>query len=64
MTMAAKREPVQIGIAGLGRLGKRHAMNLAYRVPGAALAAACSPVAEECDWARETLPEPRIYSDY
>lgn len=44
--------PVHIGIAGLGRLGKRHALNLAQRVPGAALVAACSPVAEERAWAR------------
>ena len=64
MTTMAKRGPVKIGIAGLGRLGKRHATNLAYRVPGAVLAAACSPVDEELDWARETLPEPRLYSDY
>ncbi len=64
MTTMAKRAPIKIGIAGLGRLGKRHATNLAYRVPGAVLAAACSPVDEELDWARETLPEPRLYSDY
>ncbi len=64
MTTMGKRAPVRIGIAGLGRLGKRHATNLAYRVPGAVLAAACSPVDEELEWARETLPEPRLYSDY
>jgi myo-inositol 2-dehydrogenase/D-chiro-inositol 1-dehydrogenase len=64
VTTMAKRAPIKIGIAGLGRLGKRHATNLAYRVPGAELAAACSPVDDELDWARETLPEPRLYSDY
>jgi myo-inositol 2-dehydrogenase/D-chiro-inositol 1-dehydrogenase len=64
VTTMAKRRPVRIGIAGLGRLGKRHAANLADRVPGAVLAAACSPVGEELDWAREALPEPRLYSDY
>jgi myo-inositol 2-dehydrogenase/D-chiro-inositol 1-dehydrogenase len=64
VTTKAKRGPVRIGIAGLGRLGKRHAANLAYRVPGAVLAAACSPVDEELDWARETLADPRLYSDY
>ncbi|HTS23721.1 MAG TPA: Gfo/Idh/MocA family oxidoreductase [Casimicrobiaceae bacterium] len=47
--------PLRIGIAGLGRLGKRHAENLARRVPGARLVAACSPVAEEREWARRTL---------
>ena len=31
---------LKIGIVGLGRLGKRHAENLALRVPGALLVAA------------------------
>lgn len=68
MTTMAKRgpstKPVKIGVAGLGRLGKRHATNLAYLVPGAVLAAACSPIDEELDWARDTLPELRLHSDY
>lgn len=64
MTIAAKRTPVRVGVAGLGRLGKRHAMNLAYRVPGAVLAAACSPVEEERAWARGALVETRIDKEY
>lgn len=59
-----KAAPVRVGVVGLGRLGKRHAENLAYRVPGAALVAACSPLEEERAWACETLPAPRIYDDY
>lgn len=55
---------LRLGVVGLGRLGKRHAENLAYRVPGASLVAACSPVEEERAWAREALPEPRLYDDY
>ena len=51
-------------MVGLGRLGKRHAENLAYRVPGAALVAACSPLEDERAWARDALPEPRLYGDY
>ena len=47
---------LKIGIVGLGRLGKRHAENLALRVPGALLVAAASPVAEECRWAGSALP--------
>jgi myo-inositol 2-dehydrogenase / D-chiro-inositol 1-dehydrogenase len=39
--------PLRIGIAGLGRMGRRHAGNLAHRVRGAALVAACSPAPEE-----------------
>lgn len=56
--------PVRIGIVGLGRLGRRHAENLAWRVPGAALVAACSPVAEEREWARANLPELALHDDY
>ncbi|NML29667.1 Gfo/Idh/MocA family oxidoreductase [Paraburkholderia antibiotica] len=55
---------VRVGVVGLGRLGKRHAENLAYRVPGAALVAACSPLEDERAWARDALPEPRLYADY
>jgi myo-inositol 2-dehydrogenase/D-chiro-inositol 1-dehydrogenase len=45
--------PLRIGVVGLGRLGKRHAQNLAYRVAGASLAAVCSPMAEERAWASD-----------
>ena len=45
---------LRVGIAGLGRLGRRHAENLAQRVPRAELVAACSPVAEELAWARDS----------
>ncbi|REE17822.1 myo-inositol 2-dehydrogenase/D-chiro-inositol 1-dehydrogenase [Paraburkholderia sp. BL27I4N3] len=62
MTVATAR--VRVGVVGLGRLGKRHAENLAHRVPGASLVAACSPVEEERAWAREALPAPRLYEDY
>ena len=56
--------PLRVGIAGLGRLGKRHAEQLARHTPGARLVAACSPVAEELDWARDALGVPRRYADY
>ncbi|MFM0594368.1 Gfo/Idh/MocA family oxidoreductase [Paraburkholderia dilworthii] len=62
--MSADTGRLRLGVVGLGRLGKRHAESLAYRVPGASLVAACSPVEEERAWAREALPEPRLYSDY
>jgi myo-inositol 2-dehydrogenase/D-chiro-inositol 1-dehydrogenase len=60
----ASAQPVRVGVVGLGRLGKRHAENLAWRVPGAALVAACSPLEEERAWARDALPAPRLYDDY
>ncbi|WP_213296498.1 Gfo/Idh/MocA family oxidoreductase [Paraburkholderia sacchari] len=56
--------PLRVGVAGLGRLGRRHALNLAYRVPGAMLAAACSPLDDDLAWAREAIPEARQYRDY
>lgn len=59
----AKRR-LRIGIAGLGRLGRRHAENLAQRTPRAQLVAACSPVAEELAWAEQQLGVARGYGDY
>ena len=56
--------PVRVGVVGLGRLGRRHAGNLAWRVPGATLAAACSPVEEERAWARASLPALALHDDY
>ena len=35
---------VKVGIAGLGRLGSVHARNIAFKIPGAQLSAACSVV--------------------
>jgi myo-inositol 2-dehydrogenase / D-chiro-inositol 1-dehydrogenase len=55
---------LRIGIAGLGRLGRRHARNLAQRVPGAELTAACSPIAEELTWARDALGVCNLHRDY
>lgn len=55
---------VKIGIVGLGRLGKRHAQNLRYRVEGADLVAACSIVQEELNWAGEELGITQKYTDY
>ena len=45
----------KVGIVGLGRLGKRHAENLTFRVPGAEVVAACSPDADERAWATQHL---------
>jgi myo-inositol 2-dehydrogenase/D-chiro-inositol 1-dehydrogenase len=55
---------LRIGLAGLGRLGRRYAENLARSVPRARLDAVCSPVDEEQRWARDTLGVPRSYADY
>jgi len=55
---------LRIGIAGLGRLGRHHAENLARRIPRVELVAACSPVAEELAWAKGTLDVPRVFGKY
>jgi len=55
---------LRIGIAGLGRLGKRHARNLAFKVRGAKLVAACSLVPEELAWAGKELGVERLFPDF
>ena len=62
--MSTRPKPLQVGIAGLGRLGRRHAGQLALRTRGAQLAAACSPVASELAWAREELGVPVLHEDF
>jgi myo-inositol 2-dehydrogenase / D-chiro-inositol 1-dehydrogenase len=57
-------KPLRVGIAGLGRLGKRHAEQLARHTPGAILSAACSPVQAELEWARAELGVQRCHADY
>lgn len=52
---------MRLGIAGLGRLGRRHALNLARRCWRAELMAACSPLADEREWARTQLGIERTY---
>lgn len=58
------KQILRIGLAGLGRLGRRYAENLATAVPRARLAAVCSPLPNEIAWARETLGVGRCYADY
>jgi len=57
-------EKVKIGIAGLGRLGKIHAQNLAYNIPSAELTAACSLLESELDFARKELNVSDCYTNY
>lgn len=58
------RAPLRVGVAGLGRLGKRHAEQLARRTPDARLVSACSPVADEREWARSELGVATLHSDF
>lgn len=61
-TSAAK--PLRIGIAGLGRLGQRHAEALAFKTRNCQLVAACSPVADERAFAGTQCGVPRLYEDF
>lgn len=55
---------LRVGIAGLGRLGKVHAGNLAFKLPNAALRAACSLVPSELAYAQSVLGVPAVYTDF
>lgn len=55
---------VKVGIAGLGRLGRVHAANLASKIPNAELTAACSIVPAELDFAKNELGITDLYQDY
>lgn len=46
---------LKIGVAGLGRMGKRHALNFSQTVPRADLVAVSTPDAQEREWAKEEL---------
>ncbi|MBQ8584683.1 MAG: Gfo/Idh/MocA family oxidoreductase [Butyricicoccus sp.] len=55
---------IKVGIAGLGRLGKVHAANLAYKIPNAELTAACSIVESELEYAKQNLGVTDVYTDF
>jgi myo-inositol 2-dehydrogenase/D-chiro-inositol 1-dehydrogenase len=55
---------IRIGIAGLGRLGYRHAENIAFKTPGAELAAVCSVIGRELERAAVDFPRATAYADY
>lgn len=55
---------VKVGIVGLGRLGKVHAHNLNNKVAHARLYAACSPVKEELEYAKDHLGVVKTYTEY
>ncbi|KAL2856583.1 hypothetical protein BJY01DRAFT_170016 [Aspergillus pseudoustus] len=62
--MSAQR--LKIGCAGLGRMGKRHALNFLQRTPRAELVAASTPDDAEIEWAKEHLAPygVTIYKNY
>ncbi len=55
------KQTLNVGIVGLGRLGRQHAQCLRYRLPDARLVAAASPVEAERQHAREVLGVPQVF---
>lgn len=57
---------LNIAVAGLGRMGKRHVLTLASRVARANVVAVCSTWAPEIEWAREAYKDSNIavYDSY
>lgn len=53
MPATAPSTRINVAVIGLGRMGKRHAKTLMYRVPHANLVAVCSNDETELKWARE-----------
>lgn len=57
-------EKVKLGIVGLGRLGKKHAKDIAFKIPNAELKAVCSVIKDEVDEALSNWNIEYGYTDY
>ena len=57
-------DKVRVGIAGLGRLGKVHANNIANKIKGAELVAACSIVDDELAYAKSEFGVEKLYKNF
>ncbi len=55
---------IKLGIIGLGRLGRKHAENIFYKIPNAELTAICSAVQEELDIVSKEMQPRFTYLDY
>ncbi|MDR6998897.1 Gfo/Idh/MocA family oxidoreductase [Neobacillus niacini] len=55
---------VKVGIVGLGRLGRLHAENLAFRIPNCELSAVCSVIPEEVEQVQKDWNIPYAYTNY
>lgn len=55
---------LKVGIIGLGRMGKRYAEIIQYRIKNATLIAASSLDDQELDYAQNTLGIRQVYSNY
>ncbi|MCG8499479.1 MAG: inositol 2-dehydrogenase [Firmicutes bacterium] len=57
-------EKIKLGIVGLGRLGRKHAENIAFRIPNAELTAVCSIIEAEVEDAVNAWGIPYGYTDF
>ena len=55
-----QKNRLNIAVAGLGRMGKRHVHTLSSRVPRANVVAVCSTWDNELEWAREAYKDTDI----
>ncbi|AVP55360.1 myo-inositol 2-dehydrogenase [Clostridium tetani] len=55
---------IKVGIVGLGRLGRKHAENIALRISNAELTAVCSVIKDEVDEAYKKLNVKYGYTDF
>ena len=61
--MIVTNTDVRVGIVGLGRLGKTHAVNL-INTRNCRLTAACSIIEDELGWAKHSLPGVSLFRSY
>ncbi len=57
-------DKVKLGIIGLGRLGRKHAENIYYKIPNAKLTAICSIVQKELDSVLKEMNPKYVTKDY
>ena len=62
--MGETKAKLKVAIAGLGRMGARHANHFYKSTPRAELIAATSPEPRELTWTKENLSGVRVYLDY
>ncbi|KAJ3542436.1 hypothetical protein NM208_g4096 [Fusarium decemcellulare] len=54
-TVSSPAKRLQVGVVGIGRMGRHHALNIMNRIPRATLLCACSPAEADLAWAQEHL---------
>jgi myo-inositol 2-dehydrogenase / D-chiro-inositol 1-dehydrogenase len=65
-TNGAGPRRLAVGVVGIGRIGRQHALNALHNAPRTQLVCACSPAAADLEWAAEHL-EPygvRVYRTF